>query len=227
MWSAAFHSLLQFILGPSVSVGGWGGEHALGACGYVMGFVVLFFCLATVATRHLWLHLPMCSVSTPVTWLSLTTHWPLWQESSLCLFSLWAQEVPIIWFLPFSSELWAASMAPISAILHSLLLAHSYMLTFRCFNAGISQMCLCAEHGILCWIIAAQIIVTSRGATRGTSYNTIPLMSFSWHFIFVFSLFQVFSSSVFIFMPFLGVIWTFFLEFHFDFSIVFLEHFFV
>lgn len=39
----------------------------------------------------------------------------------------------------------------------------SNMPTFRCFNVKISQTCLCVEWGLLCWIIAIRLVVTSRG----------------------------------------------------------------
>lgn len=208
MWSVAFYSLLQLLLGPAVSCGRvrWGtssGNMRVGGwlCG---GFFSswqqwpLDICGCTY----------LCALSPLWSLGSASPHTDHSDRTAHCVsFLLWAQEVPTTWFLPSPknlSELWAASMAPVSTVLPSLL-AHSYMLTFRCFNAGISQMCLCAEHGILCWIIAFQIVITLRGVTRGTSYNVIFLMSFSWHFIFVFSLFQVFSSSVFIFMPSCGL----------------------
>lgn len=48
----------------------------------------------------------------------------------------------------------------------------------RCFDERISQICLCVEQGILCWIIAVQL-VTSKGEIRGPSHAAMLWRSLS------------------------------------------------
>ena len=60
----------------------------------------------------------------------------------------------------------------------SLLTSHVcfHLLTFRCFNEWMSQECLYVVQGILCWVIAVQIVEISRGETKGISHIAIPLI---------------------------------------------------
>lgn len=55
---------------------------------------------------------------------------------------------------------------------------HSDTPTFICLNLQISQTCLCAEQEILCWNIAVQPVINSRGETWGSSHTTVLLISF-------------------------------------------------
>lgn len=115
---------------------------------------------------------------------SSAVSWPgTWAQPQLVLFTLigmltkflcssWLSGVrATAQFLPFPgrASLWAfscrtASVAPFSFLPFSPPCLHSHLPTFRCFDAHISQECLCIHYGIPCRVIAIQIVETSRGS---------------------------------------------------------------
>lgn len=54
---------------------------------------------------------------------------------------------------------------------------HSDTPTFICLNIHISQTFVCVGQGILCWIIAVQRVVTSRGGIWRSSHTAMLLIS--------------------------------------------------
>lgn len=57
--------------------------------------------------------------------------------------------------------------------------------TFKCFYVYVSQVCLCIEQGILCWIIIGLLVVISLGEAKGISHTFISLMSTIFIYIYI------------------------------------------
>lgn len=117
--------------------------------------------------------------------LSCSSHCSLLQACLSLSASLWAEPYCEIQAAGLYQWLvWAPPSPPFLPPLCSCL----PMFTSRCFNAGISQACLYIEQGILCCIIAVQIVEISGGEIKGIYHTAIPLMSLSLLFFFFFSL---------------------------------------
>lgn len=149
----------------------------------------LYFCLK-------W-QLPDCgcpSVFMPaqVTGLSRTVCFPLLQKCLVILFAnpSWREcqpppDPPFLWAEPHS-ELWTAGLCPwLLWVILSFCLPD---LQTTCFNALISQTCLCTEQGIFCLITGVQIDETSKGETKGISHSyfsdVMPWVTFNKRFNF-------------------------------------------
>ena len=118
----------------------------------------------------------------PGYWVCCSSYCPLLQECSLISLLLLAEGstshslIPTLsgWKLQWTPGCRAASVAHLSFSLLASLVG-SHLPTFTCCNLQISQMFWCIEQGVFCWIVAVQIVETSRGETKGISQCPPPL----------------------------------------------------
>lgn len=83
-------------------------------------------------------------------------------------------------FLQSPRELWAASIAPISAFLLFLLSCSPDLHTFRCFYAQISQTSFYVRLHIFCRVVVVNFVGISRGEMKGSPQATKILSSFCY-----------------------------------------------
>ena len=118
---------------------------------------------------------------------------------------------PLTWLSPsVSSSCRAASVAQLFSLLASPIC--SYSPTFRYFQcAHLSDMHI-VEQGILCWIIAVQIVETSREETKGTLKLPFLLCHSAHYFVFrlLKTLSLIFSKPFPSFLSFFQNSWDFF-----------------
>lgn len=119
----------------------------------------------------------LCFVPALVTGLRHRLYCPLLQVCSVNLFapSSWRECHPQPNSSLLSTETTAVCSGWLGFIcgsleLFSLLtsLVRSHLPTYRWFNVWISQTCLCVEQGVLCGIIAVQLLTNERDKPRGS-----------------------------------------------------------
>lgn len=134
-------------------------------------------CLTTLAT-------PLCFDPAKVTGLSCSSYCPLLQECLLNLF------VPPGWREcrsqpnPPLSRLSILGSFEFSSLLAFWL--YSHLPTFKRFSQQISQMYLCIDWGILCWIIAVKWLELQAERLKGSL--TPPFLWYHWSMLSKWSL---------------------------------------
>lgn len=150
------HLLLELLLGADVSF-----ERIREGNLWKRGRKTLWLCLVP-GNGRCWSTAAATVLCLPITEFSCHMCWPLRQE---------------YWLYPSTpQDCRVCPLWPLSLSRPFPLPVSSDSPTFRCFNAWISQTCLCIKQGTFCWITAVQLL-TLRGEIRRTSHNAMLLTS--------------------------------------------------